>query len=301
VNTVPAVAPELPPIRWRAILRALRFLPQASLSRGFGLLADMPIAAPLRTLVLGTVAARLGIDLNEAERPLQQYRSVNELFVRKLKPGLRNWPGDLRMAASPVDGIVGQYGRIERGRILQAKNRDYSPAELLDDAQQAARFENGAFLTVYLSPRHYHRIHSPVPGQIPLARHVPGALLPVNDAAVALIDRLFARNERLITYVDGAPGRIAVVAVGAYNVGRISAAFDAAWTGRRGVTNRSGVRAETHTYDPPLPVPAGAEIMAFHLGSTVVLLFEARVSLLPALNPGAELRVGQPIAQVPAQ
>ncbi|MGH7469311.1 MAG: archaetidylserine decarboxylase [Longimicrobiales bacterium] len=299
MSTVPAVAPELPSAKWRAILRLLKRLPQAGLSRGFGRVADTPIPAPLRKQVFGAVVAALGIDLDEAELPLEEYRTINELFVRKLKPGVRTWPTDAQVVASPVDGIIGHSGIIENGLILQAKGRYYSPAELLDDAEQAKRFDGGAFLTIYLSPRHYHRIHAPTPGVIPRARHVPGALLPVNDAAVVLVDRLFARNERLICYVEGAAGQIAIVAVGAYNVGRISAAFDPHWSGQAspGVTNRKGALPETHVYDPPRPVATGAEIMAFHLGSTVVLLVEKRGNHLSALTPGAEVRLGQPISR----
>jgi len=93
-------------------------------------------------------------------------------------------------------------------------------------------------------------------------------------------------------------GRVAVVAVGAYNVGRISAAFDPAWNAPPGapgawVGNRPGARPETRRYVPPIPIAAGEEIMAFHLGSTVVLLLEPGVALQPALAPGQEVRVGQ--------
>jgi phosphatidylserine decarboxylase len=114
---------------------------------------------------------------------------------------------------------------------------------------------------------------------------------------------LFARNERLMAHVDGPLGRVAVVAVGAYNVGRISAAFDAGWNAApdasAGVTNRRGLQSAARTYDPPVPVKQGDEIMTFHLGSTVVLVFEpGRVSLLPSIQPGDAVRLGMPIARV---
>jgi phosphatidylserine decarboxylase len=115
------------------------------------------------------------------------------------------------------------------------------------------------------------------------------------------VDGLLARNERLITYIDTWVQRVAVVAVGAYNVGRISAAYDSDWSGTRGVdwvTNRKISGAETRQYDPPRLVGVGDEIMAFHLGSTVVLLFEQEaVELSSALEPGAEVKVGEPIAR----
>jgi phosphatidylserine decarboxylase len=299
MTTVPRVSPDLPSAKWRAILRVLKRMPQAGMSRGFGRIADTPIPETLRHRVLSTVITALGIDATEAELPLTDYRTINEFFVRRLKPGLRTWPEHPMVAASPVDAIVGQSGFVRDGQMVQAKGRFYTAEELLDDAEQARRFNGGGFITLYLSPRHYHRIHTLCAGTIPMARHVPGALLPVNEAASQHVDRLFARNERLICYVDGAFGRVAVVAIGAYNVGRISAAFDPEWAaGSPSVTNRKEAKANTRVYEPLLPVGIGDEIMAFHLGSTVVLLFEPRrANLYSALIPGTEVKVGEPIAR----
>lgn len=294
---VPDVTPQPPSIQWRAILAALRRLPQAGMSRGFGRLADVQIPPALRGTIIGGFARLLGIDTNEAEHPVTAYRSINEYFVRHLKPGVRAWPVQPNLVASPVDGIIGQSGAIHNGRLLQAKGRWYTAAALLDDAEEAARFDGGVFITIYLSPRHYHRIHTPIAGTIDKASHVPGALLPVNEAAVLHIEDLFARNERLICYITGAVGRVAVAAIGAYNVGRISAAFDAAWRDTSWVTNIRHSKRESKRYDPPRQVATGDEIMAFHLGSTVVLMFEPGRVRLEKHEPGADVRVGQVIAR----
>lgn len=280
---------------WRMTLAALRRLPQGLLSRGFGRLADAPLPRPLRRPLLGAFARAVGIDATEAERPITEYPSLNAFFVRRLRPGARTWPDDASVAGSPVDGVLGQLGRVARGRLLQAKGRWYSAAALLGDEAAAARFEGGSFLTLYLSPHHYHRIHAPLSGSVVEARHVPGALLPVNAAAVAEIADLFARNERLVCTLECDVGRVALIAIGAYNVGRISAAFDPAW--REGwITNRPGRHVESRQYQPPIAVERGEEIMAFHMGSTVVVLFEAGgPALLEALVPGAEIRLGTAI------
>lgn len=275
---------------WRATLAALRRLPQGAMSRSFGALADTKIPLSLRRPVIGQFARSLNINVDEAELPLEQYSSINEFFVRRLKPGLRQWPDDPNSAGSPVDGVVGQLGVCRKGTLIQAKGREYSAAALLDDAVEARRYDNGSFLTLYLSPRHYHRIHAPVSGTIDKARHIPGRLLPVNTAAVTSIENLFAINERLLCYIDSPLGRVAVVAVGAYNVGRISAAFDATLS-----TNQRGLQAETRTY-ASIPIVAGNEIMAFHLGSTVVMLFEEKVQLSSTLLPGEEIKLGAVIA-----
>jgi phosphatidylserine decarboxylase len=302
--SLPADPPDVPRFRSRAMLRVLSRLPQGALSRGFGALADVPLPRSLRKTVLGAFARGVGADPGEAELPLEEYPSLNRFFTRRLREGARTWPGDARLAACPVDGAAGQMGIVQAGRLIQAKGRGYSLERLLDDGDEWRRFDGGAFLTVYLSPKDYHRIHTPCDGEIGRARHVPGTLLPVNVPAVAHVDELFARNERLLCYIDGPLGRVALVAVGAYNVGRISAAFDPRWNAPPGrsewVTNRAGADAETRTYDPPVRVKRGDEVMTFHLGSTIVLVFEpGRVTLDPSLRPGDKVRLGSVIGSAP--
>ena len=290
--TVPTVTPELPTRSWRAVLTLLRFLPQASLSRGLGQLADVKLPPRLRAPVLGTVARALDIDLSEAERPLAGYSSINDLFVRRLKPGVRPIAPAEDSVVAPVDGVLGQLGPVRAGRAVQAKGRDYELATLLCDPVLAARFRDGVFITLYLAPRHYHRIHSPTAGAVVRARHVPGGLLPVNEAAVWHVPDLFPRNERLIAYLQGPLGLLAVVAVGAYNVGRISAVFDERWRAPAWASNRRGSAAEERNYDPPPGFAKGEELMAFHLGSTVILLLEPGIRLRSDLTPGDEIRLG---------
>lgn len=294
--------PLLPPRRWRLLLPILARLPQGALSRGFGRLADLPIPAPMRPAVLGTFARAVGVNLDEVELPLDRYRSLNEFFVRRLRADVRVWPDEPDLLCSPVDGATGQVGRITEGRALQAKGRWYSVDELIGEPGAAERFEGGLFITLYLSPRDYHRIHAPIGGRIRWGRHIPGALLPVNAPAVAHVPDLFPRNERLLCALDGEAGRVVVVAVGAYNVGRISAAFDPAWRAddgeNRWATNRRGSRAARHDYDPPVAMERGDELMAFHLGSTVVLLLEPdRWTLEAELAPDAPVRLGMPLAR----
>ena len=300
---IPDVSPDLPSRGWRVALALLGRLPQASLSRGLGHIADMPIPRRLRPTILGRVARALGIDLSEAERPLEEYGSLNELFVRRLRPGVRTWPTDATTIASPVDGILGQLGAAERGALIQAKGRRYTVADLLGGVD-SDRFANGSFVTIYLSPRHYHRIHAPIEGAVTAAWHLPGALLPVNEPAVSHVDNLFPRNERLVCAMHSARGGVAVIAVGAYNVGRISAAFDTKWSGVRGegwVTNRpGGAAAESRRYDPPVRLAQGAELMAFHLGSTIVILTERRAVIESGMAPGREVRMGEIIARLPS-
>ncbi|HUE95591.1 MAG TPA: archaetidylserine decarboxylase [Longimicrobiaceae bacterium] len=298
--TIPDVPPEVPGPTWRLLLRLLGRLPARGMSRSFGRIADLPLPRAMRRPVLASFARAVGIDLGEVEMPLEEYPTLNAFFVRRLRPGARSWPEDPRALVSPVDGIVGRSGAIRDGTAVQAKGHHYRIGDFLAAEGEEIRFRNGRFLTIYLSPRHYHRIHAPAPGRLPRATYVPGHLYPVNAPAVMHIPRLFSRNERLVCLLDTARGRVAVVAVGAYNVGRISTAFDPLWSGKGGetwVTNRSRPPHLHRAYAPPIEIGAGEEILAFHLGSTVVLLFEAGVDLRPDLHPGLELRVGEQIAR----
>lgn len=291
-------SPERPSFAWRLALALLGRLPQGALSRLAGAAADTPLPRWARRPVLGAFAGLTGIRTDEAELPLVEYPSVNAFFVRRLRPGLRTFPDDPRVVASPVDGIVGRSGTVADGTLIQAKGRTYAATQLI--GEDAGPWEGGSFITVYLSPRHYHRIHTPVPGRVVRARHAPGRLLPVNAPAVAHIPDLFAINERLVAVVDSRVGEIPVVAVGATNVGRISAAFDPAWAGGEGrtVTNRTDPPPAERRYEGGVEVARGAELMAFHLGSTVVLLLPPELTPDPvALRPGSEVVAGTPLAR----
>jgi phosphatidylserine decarboxylase len=288
------VTTKLVSARWRILIAMLARLPQGGLSRITGRVARLTIPRPLRAPLLGAFARSLGAAIDEAERPLLEYRSLDEFFVRRLRPGVREWPCDPDVVASPVDGVIGEFGRIESGQALQAKGRHYSLAQLLDSPDWA-RYEGGDFITFYLSPRHYHRVHAPVSGRVPHTHWIPGALMPVNLAAIELVDDLFPRNERVVCWLeDSAAGSIAVVAVGAFNVGRITAAFDPDVS-----TNAPRASARTRTYESPIRVQQGDEILAFHLGSTVILLFEpGRIAWKDSVENGREIRLGQAIASL---
>ena len=119
------------------------------------------------------------VDLSEAEREsLDDYRSFNDFFTRRLKPGARPVAEDERAVVSPADGYLSQFGVVEDGRLLQAKGHRFSVAALLTDAELARRYKGGAYAIVYLSPRDYHRVHAPAAGRLARTIEVPGRLLP---------------------------------------------------------------------------------------------------------------------------
>ncbi|HSM36320.1 MAG TPA: archaetidylserine decarboxylase [Longimicrobiales bacterium] len=228
--------------------------------------------------------------MSESARPPAAFETFDAFFTRRLRPGVRSWPTDPSVAGSPVDGVVGRHGAVVEGRALQAKGRDYALAALLGDATEAAHFAHGSYLTIYLAPRHYHRVHAPVGGGLATTRHLPGRRMPVHAAAVALLAELFAGNERVACRLDADQGTVAVVAVGATNVGRIGVPAVPGW-------EAAAPTAIAKAHRPPIGLDRGDEMMVFHLGSTVVLLFDAAFRLDPGLKRGAEIRLGDPIAR----
>jgi phosphatidylserine decarboxylase len=291
------------------LFRALRLVPKNVVSRVVGAAARLPAPGPVRTAVMKAFSRRYGVNLDECEE-LGRYGNFTEFFTRALKPGARTIAPGNDVVISPVDAVVSECGLAEDGKLLQAKGRTYSVARLLgaghplrdaegealhlDDVDRlTAPYRGGAWATLYLAPRDYHRIHFPLSGKITGWRYLPGHLWPVNPWSVARVADLFCVNERLITFMDTPLGQMAIVAVGATIVGRIRAYYDDAIP----VSNAAFAQAIHHDYKAPILVQKGDGLGVFEMGSTVILLFErGKVSLETDVAPGAAVRFGQPIA-----
>ncbi len=266
----------------------LRLLPKASFSSGIGWIARRKVPRPLRRAVYGGFARYAGADLSALDRPIEAFERFDDFFTRPLSEGSR--PVDARpgVVVSPVDGRVSEVGVADDGRMIQAKGLDYSVGGLLADPERAAVFAGGCYATLYLAPRDYHRIHAPVAGRVVGYRHVPGAFYPVNPLSVRTVPGLFSINERIVTYLDSDVGQVAVVKVAATGVGNISLSYEPK------VRSHRGPSGSTRSYRPELPIERGQELGMFHLGSTVILLFEpGRVTL--DVRAGDAVRVGASI------
>jgi phosphatidylserine decarboxylase len=273
----------------KAFIAALRLLPKNALSRAVGAATRWRLPAGLGAGVMGAFARRYGIDLGECAE-LSTFRTFGDFFARPLRPGLRPIAPGETVVVSPVDAVISEIGVAVDGTLVQAKGIDYTAAALVGDPGLGRRFDGGAYATLYLSPRDYHRIHFPLGGRVVGWRYVPGKLWPVNAASVRTVPGLFTVNERLVTLLDSPLGLVAVVAVGATVVGRVRASYDPEVP----VTNLSGAASQGRTYPDPIPVEKGQELGAFEMGSTVILLFEpGRAALSPSLAPGLPVRVGQ--------
>jgi phosphatidylserine decarboxylase len=281
--------------RERILVTLLRWAPKRAFSRVVGACARRALPRSVRRPLYTAFARRVGADLSEVERPLDEYRSFDEFFTRRLSPGSRRISEDPEAIVAPCDGTLAECGEVTGGRLIQAKGFDYRLEGLIPDASASARFAGGTYVTIYLAPRDYHRVHFPCDGAVTGFQHIPGACFPVNRLAVRNLPGLFARNERLVTFQDSAAGEIAVVMVAATGVGHMTVSYDAVAT--RGPGPGSGRPGPRVRFSAPRAVARGEDLGAFHLGSTVILLFErGRVKLMP-LTPGQTLRLGEPIAQ----
>lgn len=250
-------------------LRALGLYPKKLGSGCVGVLSRIPLPPGARAALLGAFARRYAVDLDEAERPLHEYRSFLDFFTRRLVPGARPQaaavPGGI---SSPVDGEVVGGGIIESGTLIQAKGLPYALAELLPGDPHAARFAGGRYSTLYLAPRDYHRIHVPAPGRCVSVGRVEGELWPVNELSTAHVPGLYVRNRRAWWIAEGTDSCeglvLGVVMVAATHVGGV--VVDRRWLSGRTLprTGRLDVAQ--------LPAEPGDDIGVFELGSTVVFL-----------------------------
>jgi len=280
------------PIADRLPVIAQYLLPKQGLTSLAGRIASHR-GGPWTTSLIRRFVARYGVDMNEAaDADIAHYATFNDFFTRALKPGAR--PLAAAPWLCPVDGAISQCGAIERDQIFQAKGHRYSTTALVGgDTALAARFDDGQFATLYLSPRDYHRIHMPCDGRLVRMIHVPGALFSVNPTTARGVPGLFARNERVVCVFESPHGPFVLVLVGATIVGSMATVW-------HGVVNppRPGTLREWTYPDGQVSLERGEEMGRFLLGSTVVLLFpRGTLRLNPAWAPGGAIRMGEAMGE----
>lgn len=271
-------------------------LPKRALTQFAGALARRSLG-DFTQYKIRRFVARYGVDMSEAAEPdLTRYLTFNDFFTRALKPGAR--PLAQADFVCPVDGRISQLGAIDGEQLLQAKGHVYSTTALLGgDVTEAARYRDGSFATIYLSPRDYHRIHMPCAGRLRSMVYVPGDLFSVNPTTARGVPGLFARNERVVCLFDGAHGPFALVLVGATIVGSMATV----WHGVVNPPRARHIRRWDYTgQQPPIELQAGEEMGRFLLGSTVVLLFpKDTLRFAPDWAPSRPVRLGEAMGQRP--
>ena len=244
---------------------------------------------PMKNLIIRVYTALIDVDMSEAvEEDRFAYASLNAFFTRSIKPECRPFADEPDLLC-PVDGAVSQAGKIEDGRIFQAKGHSYTVEELLGDSATAAAYQGGRFATLYLSPRDYHRIHMPASGRCKLMRYIPGRLFSVAEHTVNQIPRLFARNERCVCLFDTDFGEMAMVLVGAINV----SAIETVW---HGLIEGKAITDTDYASDE-VTLQRGEEMGRFNLGSTVIMLLPEGMCWDDAIRAGEPVRLGQALAR----
>ena len=238
-----------------------------------------------------------GVRLDEAVvSDPEDYVHFNAFFTRALKPSSRPLRLHQRQVLSPVDGTVSQVGGINNGCLLQTKGRWYTVASLLggDDAL-AQSFSGGCYVTLYLSPRDYHRVHMPCSGVLRNMIHIPGDLFSVCPRTVQTVGGLFARNERVASIFTTVDRPMALVLVGAVFVGGI----EQTWHGVVTSPRRRSVQRWNYATNEAARLGQGDEMGRFNMGSTVVLLLGADdITWATPLRPGQPVRMGETIGRL---
>lgn len=267
-------------------------IPQHLLSRCIGKLAQCEtpwIKNPLIKAFISKYNVNMAESLTE---DIREFSSFNDFFCRELKPGLRSINTEKNSICSPADGTISQLGKITNGRIFQAKGQHFSVEELLADTDSySEQFKNGRFVTIYLSPKDYHRVHMPVSGTLIQSTHVPGKLFSVNPTTCENVPRLFARNERLVCIFNTEHGPMALVLVGAM----IVASIETIWAGQ---VSPAGKTVTKLSFDKSIHLKKGEEMGRFKLGSTAILLLPDQVmEWQNHFKEGSPLKVGESMGE----
>ncbi|MBC7660181.1 MAG: phosphatidylserine decarboxylase [Chitinophagaceae bacterium] len=246
-----------------------RILPLNAMSWVTGKIAEVSLPKGLQTPLNRGFAKTFGIDTDEAELPIESYRSIEDFFTRKLKKGARPISGEL---CAPADGILSVSGLADNATAIQAKGLTYSLRELMFGDHEAHDISLKYWATIYLAPHNYHRVHSPITATLKLIRYFPGELWPVNKPSVGFTPRLFTRNERLVFELETAKGVLYLAMVGALNVGKMTTPFLKNFATNSGFLQPES--SQVFVLDEPVSIAAGQELGTFLLGSTVIIAFD---------------------------
>lgn len=266
------------------VISALSVIPKNRVTRLMGVFARTPLPRVLHRSFIRWYVRHYGVDMSEAQGEVDEFPHFTEFFTRPLKEGARPICTDADALVSPCDGRIYALGDMDDGWLPQSAGHRMKAADLLGGD---TAYDRGSYAVIYLSPRDYHRVHSPREGRVSRFSYRPGRLWPVFPAATERIRDVFAGNERLATYVETDVGTVAMVMVGAFGVGRIRVVYDE-------VVSNQGKPATDVTLPTPYPLGRAAEVGRFELGSTVILLLPPGV-VEWTRQPGEAVRLGERI------
>jgi phosphatidylserine decarboxylase len=231
------------------------------------------------------------LDLSEAKK--SQFKSMHDCFIRELKEGARPIDSDPRTLISPCDAVVGACGAVVGTEVLQIKGAPYKLEDLFCDSDLAGRYRGGCYITLRLTAGMYHRFHAPHDIRVESITYISGDTWNVNPIALKRIEKLFCKNERALirTRLIGSSHTVTLVPVAAILVASIRLHFLATSVARE--------RPGPKFIACDALLRKGEEMGWFQHGSTIILFAPAGFTLRPNVREGYEIRMGQPLMQLP--
>jgi phosphatidylserine decarboxylase len=264
----------------------------SAISTAFGKFASKAFSKPVQSIVNNGYVKLMGLDMSEFEKP-NSYPTLNKLFTRAFVTP-KEIISDESIMISPVDALVTDYGEIKEGKAYQIKGMEYNLADMFGEHHQEAvkAVEGGEFVNLYLSPKDYHRYHTPNTLTIKSLTHIPGKLYPVNFPLLRNMKNLFIENERVIIECQELNGRTFVmVLVGALNVGKMIVTFE------EHIHTNSDIREPQHYTYKNLSLKKGELFGWFEMGSTI-LLFSEKGAFTPELSINQKVKFSEPIGKI---
>ncbi|MDG2228929.1 MAG: archaetidylserine decarboxylase [Gammaproteobacteria bacterium] len=217
--------------------------------------------------------------LEYKKQSIHEFKHFNDFFTREFQDDARPIMAGKDNIVSPVDGKVIEFGNIEGQELIQIKNSKYNLNELLNfNSKNIQTYKDGSYITIYLAPYNYHRVHMPVDGMLLENTIIPGELHPVNEKALKSIPDLYSRNQRMVSFFQNANYEFSMIMVAALNVADINKKWSNAEIARQ-----------------PVSIKQGEEYSRFNLGSTVLMIFpkECNLQWRDNLNKNQNIQLGQ--------
>ena len=248
------------------IISLLSIIPKKPTARFMGYSARIRFPQWINRAILKAFVWKYKINMEESTAAIEEFHSLSDLFLRKLKDGVRSIDPSPTVWTSPVDGKIHSFGYMDDGLFLQNGALFGSVSSLLGEDEFFApqQFKHGSYMIIYLSPQDYHRVHSHKEGRIKKIRYLPGRLWPVFPAATRKIKSLFDKNERLVFQLETKEGEEILAMIGAFGVGRMGSPF---------IDIESSQGHPQQDFTQEIEIERGSEVGQFALGSTVILLW----------------------------
>ena len=232
-----------------------------------GHLTRVPLFYPLNVFVLERFIETYHVNRSEIPAELSSYKNFAEFFTRKLPVGVRQIESDI---ISPVDGMLRNVTTIKAGHVELIKGHAFSIQKLLADSKQAEKYDGGVLCNFYLAPGDYHHVHSVCSGKLLDIKKLPGSLWSVNNLTFEKFPDVLSENERVLLPFETEWGQVMVILVGALNVGKIEINFKTQQV-----------------------VSVGERAGTFHMGSSVVLLFEPGFEVVNSISNSTKVLMGE--------